>query len=239
LTMDTEDKQEKRKQKRFPIRGKLLVDVSKNFQCIDISEGGLYLSTGNIFAENSFFDIKIPFRNKTVAVKAQIRHFQPGIGVGIEFIDLDDNQHAFIKEMIESIEHDTKTAKVAEGQILLIEDHDMSRKINRIRLLEAGFFVIEAKDGVEGIKILREYTPNLIILDLHMENMDGFKVLSMLKASPKWIKIPVLVFSSSITQDTIDKLISGGADEFLLKTETSSEKLIETVKAMLQRTSKH
>ena len=234
--MDAEDKQEHRKQQRIPVTGKLLVDIRKDFQCIDISEGGLYFSTGNIFAENSFFDVTIPFKNKKVTVKAQIKHFQPGIGVGIEFIDVSDSQRAIIKEIIESITLDYKADR--EDKILLIEDHDMSRKINRINLLEGGFFVIEAKDGMEGIKMLQEHAPSLIILDLHMDNMDGFKVLSMLKASPKWMNIPVLVFSSSITQDTIDKLISGGADEFLLKTETTPAKLIETVKAMLSRKSK-
>jgi len=234
--MDAEDKQEHRKQQRIPVTGKLLVDIRKDFQCIDISEGGLYFSTGNIFAENSFFDVTIPFKNKKVTVKAQIKHFQPGIGVGIEFVDVSDSQRASIKEIVESITLDNKADR--EDKILLIEDHDMSRKINRINLIEGGFFVIEAKDGMEGIKMLQEHTPSLIILDLYMGNMDGFKVLSMLKASPKWMNIPVLVFSSSITQDTIDKLISGGADEFLLKTETSPAKLIETVKAMLSRKSK-
>jgi len=234
--MDTEEKQEQRKQQRIPLREKLLVDIKKDFQCIDISEGGLYLSTGNIFAENSFFDVTIPFRNKKVTVKAQIKHFQPGIGVGVEFVDVSDSQRSDIKEIVEGIMLDHKAEK--EDKILLIEDHDMSRKINRITLLEGGFFVIEAKDGTEGIKMLREHTPNLIILDLYMGNMDGFKVLSMLKASPKWMNIPVLVFSSSITQDTIDKLISGGADEFLLKTETSPAILIETVRAILRRKSK-
>jgi len=234
--MDDEKKQEQRKQQRIPIRGKLLVDIRKDFQCIDISEGGLYFSTGNIFAENSFFDVTIPFRNREITVKAQIKHFQPGIGVGIEFVEVSDSQRASIKEIVESIMFDHKADK--EDKILLIEDHDMSRKINRITLLEGGFFVIEAKDGMEGIKMLREHTPKLIILDLYMGNMDGFKVLSMLKASPKWMNIPVLVFSSSITQDTIDKLIIGGADEFLLKTETSPAKLIDTVKAMLHRKNK-
>ena len=234
--MDAEEKQELRKQPRIPITGKLLVDIRKDFQCIDISEGGLYFSTGNIFAENSFFDVTIPYKNKKVTVKAQIRHFQPGVGMGIEFIDVSDSQRAVIKEIVESIMLNYKADR--EDKILLIEDHDMSRKINRINLVEGGFFVIEARDGTEGIKMLKEHTPNLIILDLYMNNMDGFKVLSMLKTSPKWMNIPVLVFSSTITQDTLDKLISGGADEFLLKTATSSVKLIETVKAMLHRKNK-
>ena len=234
--MDDKEKQERRKQERIPVTGKLLVDVRKDFQCIDISEGGLYFSTGNIFAENSFFDVTIPFGDKKVTVRAQIRHFQPGIGVGIEFVDLSDSQRAIIKEIIGSMMLDYKADR--GDKILLIDDHDMSRKINRLNLLEGGFFVLEAKDGMEGIKMLQGHTPALIILDLHMGSMDGFKVLSMLKTSPKWMNIPVLVFSSSITQDIIDKLISGGADEFLLKTETSPAKLIETVKGMLNRKSK-
>lgn len=231
--MDVEERQEQRRQQRIPITQKLLVDIRKDFQCIDISEGGLYFSTGNIFAENSFFDVTIPYKNQKVTVKAQIRHFQPGVGVGIEFIDVSDSQRAIIKEIIQGIISHNKADR--EDKILLIDDHDMSRKINRINLVEGGFFVIEAKDGTEGIKMLQEYTPNLIILDLYMNDMDGFKVLSMLKSSPKWMKIPVLVFSSTITQETIDKLISGGADEFLVKTATTPVKLIETVKAMLHR----
>lgn len=234
--MDVEEKQDNRKQQRVLLTEKLLVDIKKDFQCIDISEGGLYISTGNIFAENCLFDVTIPYKNKKVTVKAQIRHFQPGVGVGIEFVDVSDGQRAIIKEIIESIMSHYKADR--EDKILLIEDHDMSRKINRINLVEGGFLVIEARDGMEGIKMLNEHTPNLIILDLYMEDMDGFKVLSMLKASPKWKNIPVLVFSSTITQDTIDKLIGGGADEFLLKTATSPVKLIETVKAMLLRKSK-
>ena len=42
----------------------------------------------------------------------------------------------------------------------------MSRKMGRINLLEGGFMVIEAKNGMEGLKILQEHLPNLIILDL-------------------------------------------------------------------------
>jgi len=231
--MDTVHIQENRKHNRFPIRGKLLVEIKKDFKCTDIGEGGLYIATGNIFEENSFFEITIPYKGKNLKVKAQIRHFEPGIGAGLEFIELTEEQSASIKEMVDSMEHELETAK--GEKILLIEDHDMSRKINEITLQEAGYILLGARSGAEGIKMLREHTPDLIILDLNMDVMDGFKVLSILKASPKWMNIPILVFSSSITQDIIDKLIRGGADEFLLKTETSPAKLIETVRLLLHR----
>ena len=89
-------------------------------------------------------------------------------------------------------------------KIMLIEDHDMSRKMSRINLLEGGFMVIEAKNRMEGLKILQEHLPNLIILDLQMGDMDGFKVLSLLKASPKWMHIPLRKNSGmSLISDTL------------------------------------
>ena len=131
--MDAEEKQERRREERIPVTGKFLVDIRKDFQCIDISEGGLYLSTGNIFAEYSFFDVTIPFGNEKVTIKSQIRHFQPGIGVGIEFVEVSDSQRDIIKNIIKSITFNNKAER--GEKILLIDDHHMSRKINRITLL--------------------------------------------------------------------------------------------------------
>ena len=56
--MDDEEKQEHRKQQRIPVTGKLLVDIRKDFQCIDISEGGLYFSTGNILQKTVFLTLR-------------------------------------------------------------------------------------------------------------------------------------------------------------------------------------
>ena len=67
-----------------------------------------------------------------------------------------------------------------------------------------------------------------------MEKIDGFKVLAMLKTSDKWQDTPVVVFSSKSSQDTIDKVIDAGANEFLSKMMTSPAKLAETVQNLLK-----
>jgi CheY-like chemotaxis protein len=64
--------------------------------------------------------------------------------------------------------------------------------------------------------------------------MDGVKVLMILKASPKWKSIPVIVLSSHGTKDVIDKVIAAGATEFLSKMITSPLKLSETIKNILR-----
>ena len=83
--------------------------------------------------------------------------------------------------------------------------------------------------------VLKKITPDLIIFDLYMEKMDGFKVLMILKSSPKWKDVPIIVFSSHGTQDVIDKVINAGADEFLLKMITSPSKLAQKAKAVLKQ----
>jgi PleD family two-component response regulator len=70
-----------------------------------------------------------------------------------------------------------------------------------------------------------------------MEKMDGFKVLAILRESPQWKDIPVIVFSAKGTQDVMDKVIDAGAEEFLVKMMTSPAKLANTVKNVLEKKS--
>ena len=163
-----------------------------------------------------------------------MKYYQPGIGIGVQFIDLDNNQKLLIRHLIESVQVESQKVKSQEKQILIIEDNAMVRKLYKTKLIIDGFSVLEASDGVEGICLLAENTPDLIVLDLYMKRMDGFKMLSVIKSS-KWANIPVLIFSSLITQDVINKLIDGGADDFLIKQVTSPDELSKAIKAFLDR----
>ena len=224
---------ERRRHKRIPFREDIIVNNTINFKCIDISIGGLYVYTGRSYEENTIVDIAIPFKDKKINVRARIQHNQPGIGMGLEFIDLKDDQKAMIKVLIESLTSVSVKAKPEQKKILLIEDDNRTRQINKSRLFSEGFHVIEARDGIEAMKFIEEQTPDCVILDLFMEKMDGFKVLSILKAHPKWKDLPVIVFSARGTQDVIEKVIGAGADEFLSKMVTSPAKLSEAVKMIL------
>lgn len=95
--------QEQRKYKRFPFREDILVDCAKLCTSTDISEGGLFISAIQAFEENSLIDITIPFKGEQLTVKAQVSYCQPGIGIGVMFINLNDKQRAKIKELIENI----------------------------------------------------------------------------------------------------------------------------------------
>lgn len=225
---------ERRKHKRFPFREDALIDGVMMFKCIDISEGGLYVYTGRSFEKNKIAQVTLRFKDKEFTVKAQVRHSEQGIGMGLQFIELTDEQREVINRLLEYAKSGQQSEK-EKTKVLLIEDNDRTRQINKSKLYGEGFSVIEAGDGMEALKLLEECSPDLIILDLFMDKIDGFKVLSILKIHPKWKDIPVIVFSAGGTQDEIQKAIDAGADAFLSKMMTTPAKLAETVKTILNR----
>ena len=185
-------------------------------------------------AASSVISLIAPVRGEKITVKARVQHNQPGIGMGLKFIDLSEKQKAMIKELIDNTMKKS-ALNLNKKKILLVEDNDMTRQLYKSKLLMEGFSVIEAKNGIEAIKFLREQIPDLLILDLYMEKMDGFKVLSILRITPQWESLPVIVCSSRLTKDVIEKLSNAGATEFLSKIITSPAKLAETARAVIQR----
>jgi len=101
--MGNHENQEQREYERFPYREDILIDGAKLCSSMDISEGGIYISAIQLFEKDSVLDVAIPFKGEKLIVKGKVQHVQQGIGMGIMFIDLNDDQKAAIKEIIESI----------------------------------------------------------------------------------------------------------------------------------------
>lgn len=233
--MDSDPK-ERREYERIPFREEILIDGITRCAGVDISEGGLYVCTVQLFEEHSLIDVTLPLKEGTLRVKARVRYCQPGIGIGVEFI-LNDEQREKIRDFICGGTAECVRPEAGKSKILLIEENDISGQYKK-RLAEEGFSVVEAKDIVEAMRILSEQTPDLIILDLYMKKMDGFKVLSILKTNPKWKDLPVIVCSTSGTEDVMKKVIDAGADEFLNKMMTPASQLLDVVRTVLKRSIK-
>lgn len=233
--MDNEDKKDRRKYERFPFREDIQIDGTSMCTSMDISEIGLYISAMQSYEINSVIDLTIPFKGGKLTVKAQVRHCQPGIGMGVILVDLNAEQRANIKELIESITKKPDQSDMEVKNILLVEDNNTSRQAIKSALCKEGFCVIEASDGIEAIKLLSEQNPDLIILDLYMKGMDGLKVLSLIKTDQKWKELPVIVCSAHDTQDVKEKVMNAGADGFLSKSGTSPAKLAQYAKTILRQ----
>jgi CheY-like chemotaxis protein len=229
--MDNLDKKERRENNRYSFKERILINGSIVFKSVDISEGGLYIYTGRSFERNTIVDVR--FMRQKFTVKARIQHNQPGIGMGLQFIDLSEEQQAMIRMVVKEILKKADRHPHEKRKLLLIEENTLTRSIYKGKLTMEGFSVIEAKDGITALKLLKEQLPDLIILDLNLQRMDGMKLLSILRETPNWVNIPVIVCSGKDTKDVINKVIEAGADEFLSKVVTTPAKLAETAKAVM------
>ena len=124
-------------------------------------------------------------------------------------------------------------------KILLIEDSKFQRIANQRALSKAGYDVIQAEDGEEGLRVARESIPDLILLDMMLPKISGLEVLRILKLEPLIKHIPVIVLTG-LGQGNEAKLLQDGAAAFLLKSEKSlennSQLLIQTVDGVLGKT---
>lgn len=222
---------ENRKQTRVTLKKDVLINGSINVHGLDLSIGGLYVHTGRQFTEGEIVSIALPLNARYLNMRARIQHVQKSVGMGLQFVGMTSEQESVLQDFIDSTEE--AFAPPQRKTILLVDDQDSSRRMNKSRLILDGFSVVETHDGAEAVGMLERERVDLIVLDLYMEPLDGFQVLSIIRSNPAWKRIPVLVLSSRGTTDEIQRAMAAGANEFLIKMMTPPVKLSQKVKAYL------
>lgn len=97
------------------------------------------------------------------------------------------------------------------------------------------FAVVTADNGMEAIKALALSKPDIILLDLMMPIMDGYKVLQVIKTDQKLMDIPVIVFSAKGHPDEVEKSLKLGASDYIVKSITKPNEVIEKIRTVLAR----
>lgn len=106
---------------------------------------------------------------------------------------------------------------MAKKRILVVDDEAMLVDMVRIRLEANGFEVISAGDGQAGLEKAKKEKPDLIILDLMMPKMDGYKVCALLKKDARYSKIPIIIFTAKVQDDDRKMGEEVGADAYFTK----------------------
>jgi diguanylate cyclase (GGDEF)-like protein len=101
--------------------------------------------------------------------------------------------------------------------ILVIDDDGLVRQLARHALESAGFLVIDAAGGAEGLAVYQERHPDLVLLDVVMPKLDGFAVCSALRALPGGEFTPVLMMTGLDDVESIDRAFKMGATNFVVK----------------------
>lgn len=87
---------------------------------------------------------------------------------------------------------------MASKTVLIVEDNYDNRTIYEVILERAGYRVLQAHNGAEGVRLARRSRPDLIIMDLSMPVLDGWGAVAELKADPRTADIPVLALSAHV-----------------------------------------
>lgn len=119
------------------------------------------------------------------------------------------------------------------SKILVVDDEKNIRLVVGKSLEKAGYEVEYAVDGVEAVDKANNISPDFILLDLRMPKMNGFLVLEALKSDVATEDIPVIILSALSAEDDVQKAISSGAEDFLVKPISQSE-LLEAVEANIR-----
>lgn len=102
-------------------------------------------------------------------------------------------------------------------KILLVDDEENIVMMVKARLQGNGYDVIVAMDGQEALQKARTENPDLIILDVMLPKMDGFKVCRMLKSDESYKHIPIILFSARTQSSDLEIGRQQGADDYITK----------------------
>lgn len=102
-------------------------------------------------------------------------------------------------------------------RILLVDDETELAEMVKLRLEANNYEVLTAYDGKEGLDLARREKPDLIILDLMLPKIDGYKVCRMLKFDEKYKKIPIILFTSRIQESDKEVGFEVGANAYITK----------------------
>lgn len=106
---------------------------------------------------------------------------------------------------------------MAPRTVLLVEDNEDNRVIYALLLEHSGYQVLEADNGGDGVRMAREHSPDVILMDISIPVMDGWAATRMLKRDPATAAIPVIALTAHALEEHRRQAIAAGCDGYLCK----------------------
>lgn len=120
-------------------------------------------------------------------------------------------------------------------RVLVVEDSVGVRELERVILESAGYEVITAVDGLDGIARLRSEPADLVLSDVEMPGMDGFTLTRTIRRTRGWEQVPVVIMTSRGDEGDRRAGLEAGASAYLLKSDFDQTELVETVRRLVGR----
>jgi CheY-like chemotaxis protein len=118
-------------------------------------------------------------------------------------------------------------------KILIIEDDQVVANIHRNKLALEGYQAEIAPDGDAGLKALRTFQPNLILLDLILPTISGVDVIKKIRSDPDFVRLPIIVLSNTYLTNLIQDAWKAGANKCLSKSSCTPKDVIDIVRTVI------
>jgi two-component system, cell cycle response regulator DivK len=106
---------------------------------------------------------------------------------------------------------------MTEARILVVEDNDRNLKLVRDVLVFAGFEVLEAQTGEQGVAIAETNLPDLVLMDLQLPGIDGAEALRRLRDNPATAELPVVAVTAFAMKEDGERTRQAGFDGYITK----------------------
>ena len=133
----------------------------------------------------------------------------------------------------DEIEEQSQNKTGSRPRILIVDDQPVNIKLLAAQIPADKYEIIKARNGIEALEKTEKALPDLILLDILMQEMNGYEVTRRLKNDPKTAHIPIILITALDDSDNRVKGLEAGAEEFLSKPVNSVE-LIARIKSMLR-----
>jgi len=113
--------------------------------------------------------------------------------------------------------------------VLTVDDSRTMREMLRLALADAGFRVVQAEDGIHGLEVLQQETPQVIVTDINMPRMDGFGFIEEVRGDARHRAIPILVLTTESDAEKKNRARMAGATGWIVKP-FNPEKLVDAIR---------
>lgn len=119
--------------------------------------------------------------------------------------------------------------------ILIVEDEEVLSNVLKAEVEKAGYGVLTANDGEQGLQLALKEHPDLILLDIVTPKMDGLTVLRELRKDEDWgKKAEVILLTNVIDEESVAQAIEQGAFEYIAKSSVKMKDIVERIKSKLE-----
>ncbi|MBM4055756.1 MAG: response regulator [Planctomycetes bacterium] len=106
---------------------------------------------------------------------------------------------------------------MANEKVMVVEDNEKNRKLMRVVLKAKGYNVIEASTGEEALSMLKEQTPDIILMDIQLPGIDGLTLIRQIKADESKKDIPIIAVTAHAMRGDEQKILDTGCNAYVSK----------------------